>query len=89
MDHHWIDTQNFGTSQSYKVYGNAIKVLCNNVSSYDISNNDGSYVVKVGITDEQSFTIGPLIENEGKIWTIKSVMNHRMSESTAVFVFEV
>jgi len=30
-----------------------------------------------------------LIENEGKIWTIKSVMNHRMSESTAVFVFEV
>jgi len=89
MQHQWTDTSTSGSIRTYKVYGDAIKVRCEEVSSYDISNDSDGKVISVDPTSGPKFYVGQVLENDGHTWTIKSVMNHLMSNSTAVFVFGV
>lgn len=89
MQHQWTDTSRSGTLRTYKVYGDAIKVRCEEVYSYDISDGPDGRVISVDPTDGPRFFVGQVLENDGHTWTIKSIMNHLKSNSTAVFVFGV
>jgi hypothetical protein len=89
MQHQWADTSRSGSIRTYKVYGDAIKVRCDEVSSYDFSDGPDGKAISVDPTDGPKFYVGQVLENDGHTWTIKSIMNHLMSNSTAVFVFGV
>lgn len=89
MQHQWTDTSRSGSMRTYKVYGDAIKVRCEEVSSYDILDGPDGRAISVDPTGGPKFFVGQVLEHDGHTWTIKSIMNHLMSNSTAVFVFEV
>ena len=89
MEHQWTDTSRIGTLRTFKVYGDAIKVRCDEVSSYDFSVGPDGKAISVDPTGGPRFFVGQVLEHDGNSWTIKSIMNHLMSKSTAVFVFGV
>ena len=85
----WTDTSRFGTLRTFKAYDDAIKVRCEDVSSYDISNGPDGKAISVDPTGGPRFFVGQVLEHDGYSWTIKSIMNHLMDKSTAVFVFGI
>ena len=85
----WTDTSRLGTLRSYKVYEDAIKVMCYDVSSYDFSTDEDQNTTSVDPTGGPNFFVGQVLEHDGSKWTIKSIMNHHKTNSTAVFVFGI
>ena len=89
MQHQWTDTSRIGTLRTFKVYGDVIKVRCDEVSSYDFSDGPDGKAISVDPTGGPRFFVGQVLEHGGHVWTIKSIMDHRMDKSTAVYVFSV